>query len=175
MTDERIGELLWQAIDALPRGGGVVFRHYTADSTDRIELARHVVRKCREKGLLLAVARDVGLAQKLGAPLVHNPDRDAGGLPFSRSAHSLAEARAAWESGAAMIFLSPVFPTRSHPDAEPMSEIEARAIVAASPIPVIALGGMNSARFEEVKPIGFYGWAGIDAWLNAEREPKSIP
>ena len=28
MTDERMGDRLWEAIDGMPPGSGVVFRHY---------------------------------------------------------------------------------------------------------------------------------------------------
>ena len=44
---------------------------------------------------------------------------------------------------------------------------EAKAIVAASEVPVIALGGVTRDRFAELERDGFYGWAGIDAWLGA--------
>ena len=36
MTDERMGERLWEAIDRLPSGsGGIVFRHYQSGSDER--------------------------------------------------------------------------------------------------------------------------------------------
>ena len=135
-------------------------------------LARRVADLCLERGLVLAVSRDVALAEMLDARLVHNPASDPGGLPFSRSAHSLDEAGASCKSGASLIFLSPLFPTRSHPGQEPLSRKEARAIVANCPVPVIALGGMNRARFEEIRSDGFYGWAGIDAWLPISAGPS---
>ena len=165
MTDERIGERLWEAVDRLPPGAGVVFRHHETSAHERVMLARRTADLCRERGLTLSVARDVALTELLGARLVHNPASDPGALPFSRSAHSLDEARAGCNSGASLIFLSPLFPTRSHPGEEPLLRGEARAIVACCPVPVIALGGMNLTRFEEVRDDGFYGWAGIDAWL----------
>jgi len=167
MTDERMGEGLWEALQALPEGGGVVFRHYSTPPQDRVRLAGRVAELCRAGGLKLDVARDAKLARNLGAQLAHNPVGDRAGLPFSRSAHSLGEARAACASGASLIFLSSIFPTQSHPGAVPFPRDEARAIVAECPVPVIALGGMNRARFDEVKNVGFYGWAGIDAWLPA--------
>lgn len=163
MTDERMGERLWDAVDALPAGAGVVFRHYA--TAGREAIAVRVAEVCRVRGLMLAIAGDVGLARKLDARLVHNPASDPGGLPFSRSAHSREEAASACEAGASLVFLSPIFPTRSHPDAPTLDREEARAIIAAGQMPVIALGGMNRARFEELKGEGFYGWAGIDAWL----------
>ena len=165
MTDERMGEELWEAIDALPEGAGVVFRHFA--TIEREELGARVAQACRRRALMLAVAGDVGMAKKLGATLVHNPASDPEGLPFSRSAHSREEAAAACEAGASLVFLSPVFPTRSHPGREPLDREEARAIIAACQMPVIALGGMDRGRLEQLKGEGFYGWAGIDAWLSA--------
>ena len=169
MTDERIGNRIWDAIGALPIGAGVVFRHYATPEDERIALGELVARACRAGGLTLAVAGNVRLATSLGAPLVHNPIGDPAGLPFSRSAHSAEEARTAANAGASLIFLAPLFPTRSHPDRQPLSRETARQIVAVSPVPVIALGGMNRSRFEKLEPDGYYGWAGIDAWLGEIR------
>jgi thiamine-phosphate pyrophosphorylase len=169
MTDERIGQRLWEAIDALPQGGGVVFRHYSLGRDERAILAARVADVCRLRGLMFAVAGDVELARRLGARLVHNPSSDPDGLPFSRSAHSLEEAEAAWEAGASLVILSPILATRSHPGQAAMSQNHARMIVGMSPVPVIALGGMDRARFADVQPQGFYGWAGIDAWVGAGR------
>ena len=165
MTDERIGERLWEAVDALPPGSGVLFRHYAA--AEREAIAARVASICRTKSLILAVAGDVKLAKELGARLVHNPRNEPEDLPFSRSAHSFEEAASAGEAGASLIFLSPIFPTRSHPGRQPLDREEAKAIVAASQVPVIALGGMTRERFAERERDGFYGWAGIDAWLGA--------
>ena len=172
MTDERFGEQLWEAMEVLPTGAGVVFRHYTTLAPERARLARRIAEVCRRRGLTLAVARDVELARGVGAKLVHNPVGDPAGLPFSRSAHSFEEASSACDSGASLIFLSPLFPTRSHPEAVPLSQEKARTIVAECPVPVIALGGMNRMRFEEIGRLGFYGWAGIDAWLPTEEGPS---
>ena len=165
MTDERVGERLWEALRALPKGAGVVFRHYSTPEDQRNSLAHRIAGICRERLLTLAIAQDAALAHALDAALVHNPDGDPGMLPTSRAAHSAEEARSAVDAGASLIFLAPLFPTRSHPGRKPLSRTVARQVVAACSVPVIALGGMNRARFEEIKPDGLYGWAGIDAWL----------
>ena len=169
MTDERMGDRLWQAIDALPRGAGIVFRHYATPNEERRALGRQVSEQCRSRGLTLAVASDVDLAASLDAALVHNPASDPGDLAVSRSAHSRVEAMAACRSGASLIFLSPICPTRSHPEREPLSREQRRQAIAACERPVIALGGMNRARFDDLEGDGFYGWAGIDAWLGEIR------
>lgn len=176
MTDERIGSALPDAIDRLPEGnGGVVFRHHGNSPGDRITLGEKIAERCIERSLTLAVSRDLSLARRLDAALVHNPAEAPGTLPFSRSAHSFEETLEAIAAGASLIFLSPLFATRSHPGLEPLSRENARDIIAASPVPVIGLGGMNARRFAERESDGLYGWAGIDAWLERDQNLKAVP
>jgi thiamine-phosphate pyrophosphorylase len=166
MTDERMGERLWEAIDRLPVGdGGVVFRHYGLPRDERAALAERIAATCRKRGLTFAVAEDVALAVSLGAELVHRPDEFPAGLPFSRPVHSLAEAIAAQVDGASLVFVSPIHETRSHPEAKPLGRKLARQIVKACGCPAIALGGMDARKFAVAEKDGFYGWAAIDAWI----------
>lgn len=160
MTDDRMGQGLWDALARLPAGDGVVLR----DSS----LGERVASFCRDRGLKLAVTRDVALAEALGAALVHNPGAITK-LPFSRSVHDEAEARRAKAGGATLVFVSPVFPTRSHPDGDTLGLDEAARLAKIAGVPAIALGGMNEERFAALAAHGFYGWAGIDAWLDQAR------
>ena len=165
MSDERMGDALFDVLRRLPLGTGVVFRHHSLHDSEREALGQRVADTCRARRLVLAVSRDVSLARKLGAAMVHNPSGDQGHLAHSRAVHSLGEARAAAADGAGLIFVSPLFATRSHEDKAPLDRQTVRSILAASECPAIALGGMNAQRFSEVERLGFYGWAGIDAWL----------
>ncbi len=165
MTDERLGDRLWEAIGALPAGAGIVFRHYGTPADERAALGQRLASACRDRGLVLAVAGSTRLARSLGATLIHNPAGDPGALPVSRSVHTPDEAETACGSAASLVFLSPIYATSSHPGRKPLLRDTARRIVAACPLPVIALGGLNRSRFEEIRGDGFYGWAGIDAWL----------
>jgi len=162
MTHERMGDRLWEAIERLPPGSGIVFRHYSLSPEDRRELAERIAAHCRTGNLILAVAADEDLACRIDADLVHNPRRPTD-LPFSRAVHTLEDAKAAERDGAALVFVSPVFATRSHPATLPLDPDLARNIANAAKVPAIALGGMNASRFAQLD--GFYGWAGIDAWL----------
>lgn len=159
MTDERMGDELWAALDALPRGAGVIFRHYAAP--DRAGLMSRVARIARRRGLVLLGAG--GLQGPHGA---HNAA--SRGL-VSRSAHSRREALAAARS-ADLVFVSPVFPTRSHPGALALGPARLAAMIRGIGVPIIALGGMNARRMRALKPLGVHGWAGIDAWI-----PKKGP
>jgi len=164
MTDERLGDRLWEALANLPEGaGGVVFRHYSLEETERLALAREVATFAGARGLALAVAGSRSLADQLGAQLVHNPER-GGPLPWSLAVHGNAEAMAAKSAGASLAFVSPVFPTRSHSDRAALGVDRAVALAELAGCPAIALGGMDAERFQALGN-RFYGYAGIDCWL----------
>lgn len=168
-TDERMGDRLWIAIERLPEGdSGIVFRHYATAEDDRRVLAHAVATECRSRDIMLAIAGDSRLAEETGADFVHNP-RAVGTLPFSMPVHDLAEAIAARDTRAAMVFVSPVHATRSHPGKAPLGAHRAGEIAKAASIPAIALGGMNDAAFAALPAGLFHGWAGIDAWIGGEQ------
>jgi thiamine-phosphate pyrophosphorylase len=153
MTDERQGDGLWKALERLPKGSGVVFRHYGLDQSERRELFERVRRVARRRRLLLlagAGLRGDGVHGGRGAGL------------SSASAHNLRELRTAERSGADLVFLSPAFPTRSHPGARALGPVRFGLIAAQARVPVIALGGMEPRQARRLPHI--YGWAGIDAW-----------
>ena len=168
MTDERLGERLWEAIDRLPHGlGGIVFRHYSLARSDRLRLGQEVASAARERGLVLAVAGSAWLAEQIGAALLHNPD-DIGSLPISMAVHGEAEAERARQFNAALAFIAPVHGTRSHPDAPSLGLDRAAELARRAGRPAIALGGMDQLRFDELEqayPGLFHGFAGIDCWL----------
>lgn len=155
MTDERLGDALWAALNLLPRGGGVVFRHYATPAAERRVLFAAVARVCRRRGLVLVAAG----AERLGRGPTHGR---RGSL--TRPAHDRPQAIAAARGGAATVFVSPVFATRSHPGARPLGPLRAAAVARGLPVARIALGGMDEPRFRRVRTLGFDGWAAIDAW-----------
>lgn len=165
MTDERLGDRLWDAIARLPDGeSGIVFRHYGTRANEREVLARDVAALCRQRRITLGVADDVALAQAVRADFVHRP-ADATDLPFSLTIHDPEEAAVARRRKPALTFVSPIFPTRSHPDRPGLGPEKARLLAEASGTLAIALGGMDAARFASLQPGAFHGWAAIDAWL----------
>lgn len=162
MTDERLGDALEPAIArAAAVGAGVIVRHLRASPAER----RAIAALARGHGALLGIARTCALAHEVGAALVHDPDEPSPGLPFSLPVHDEAEARAARGSAAAMVFVSPIYPTRTHPGAAVLGEAGAIALARIAGKPTIALGGMDEVAGERLMRLGFAGWAGIDAWL----------
>ena len=159
MTDERLGGGLLDAVARLPEGAGVVFRHNRLSEAARRNLFGRV--RAAHPGLLL-LAGPAELAGSWGADGSHGRGRGTG--LRSAPVHDYGEIRAAERDGAALLFLSPVFATRSHPDARPLGLARFAWLARRSPLPVIALGGMNPARGRKLASFGAYGWAGIDAF-----------
>jgi thiamine-phosphate pyrophosphorylase len=57
------------------------------------------------------------------------------------------------------VLLSPVFATRSHPGSTVLGAAKFRLLARQSRVPVIALGGMDSHRAQQ---LGWHRWAAID-------------
>jgi thiamine-phosphate pyrophosphorylase len=159
MTDERQGDGLLDAVARLPQGAGIVFRHYSLPEVARRDLFDRV--RAAHDGLLL-LAGPAAQAQSWGADGSHGRGRGHG--LRSAPTHCYAEIRAAERDGAAFAFLSPVYPTRSHPAASTLGIARFGWLARRTRLPVIALGGMNAARGKRLASFGAYGWAGIDAF-----------
>ena len=157
-TDERLGDGLWAALRRLPPGSGVVFRHHSLARAERARLFRAVTRRAHARGLIVLSAR----ALLPGTDGVHGPGLGRGLRTWP--AHDRREALAGVRAGAGLLFVSPVFPTRSHPGAAALGARAVR-IGRGLGVKVIALGGMDARRFRRVRGHGFNGWAGIDAFL----------
>ena len=143
VADERTGDGLWQVLRCLPRGSGVLFLYRDMPTRQRARLLSKLRIAARRHGLIL-VDEAAGEATRI---------------------HDLAEHRRASLRGTPLLFLSPVFPTRSHPKWTPLPRMKAAAMIRLATAPVIALGGMDEWRFRRVERLGFQGWAGIDAWI----------
>jgi thiamine-phosphate pyrophosphorylase len=159
MTDERQSEALWTALERLPPGSGIVFRHYGLSGDARRALFERVKAAARRWRLTLIVAGE----WLPGAAGVHN--RRGPGIRTA-SAHDAAELRAA-ERRADLVFLGPVHPTRSHPGAAALGPARFDLLARRARVPVIALGGMDEARFRALRHA--YGWGAIDAWSGDSR------
>jgi thiamine-phosphate pyrophosphorylase len=161
MTDERMGDKLWGALERLPAGSGVVFRHYSLPLAERRALFARVGRIARRRRLVLLRAGPDRLGRAETG--THGSNRRERGL-YTRSAHSRREAVEATRAGADAVFVSPVFATRSHPGAGTLGRARFGLLVRGLDVPVLALGGMDARGAAGLWRIGVYGWAAIDAW-----------
>ena len=164
MTDERQGEALWTGLARLPKSSGVIFRHYSLPPAERRQLFAKVRAVARRKRLVLLLAGPPAKARAWGADGFHGRWRRVQGLICTSPAHDLAELRDAEDRGVDLVFISPVFATRSHPGENPLGLLKFAALTQHSSVPVIALGGMNPSSAKRLAGLGIYGWAAIDAW-----------
>lgn len=169
-SDERVSpNRLLRAVSALPPGSGIVFRHYGLDPADRKTLFASVRALARRQRLILLLAGPAPLVQAWHADGRHisgtrpRGRRLSGGGLRTASAHGPRDLARAMRGGVDLVFLSPVFPTRSHPGAGTLGPVRFGAMAARAAIPVVALGGMDARRFRRLRPLGAYGWAAIDA------------
>ena len=162
LSDARNDAGLEGALAALPRGSGFVFRHYHLTGEERAARFRMLAAAALDGGHLVALAGDAATAHSWGADGVYGaPERIVAGAGLLKlaTAHDRTELAAAESVGADGVFLSPVFPTRSHPEADPLGIDGFHAIARRARAPIIALGGMTKARAEE---LAWPRWGAID-------------
>ena len=140
ILNEEIDPTRWRALRRLPRATGVlVLRDLETGDKRRLRYL------ARARSLTFVVETP------LRASRVHN-SRELGNALLRRLP---------------LIFLSPIWPTRSHPDWPPLPRMRAATLARLANGRTIALGGMNPRRYAKIAPLGFIGWAGISAWSRA--------
>ncbi len=160
----------------LPRGAGVLARAVAPD------VLAALARLCRRRGLVLLVAGAPRLALRHGAGL-HLPDRAAPaglaaflrarrGRLLSAAVHGRAGVARARRLGADLAFVSPAFPTRSHPGAPALGPHRWARLAAALPCPTVALGGVAGATAGRLPRRWAAGFAAIGA-LAGEKDLKA--
>ena len=134
-ADARLGDGVAAAVARLPRGAGVI----DAGTPDPALLRRLT----RARGLLLIDLADPRIAK----------------------AHNRTELVAARRCGARLVFVSPVFATRSHPGATVLGVVRFGLLTRRARVPVAALGGMTVQRFRRLRALSAVAWGAIDALL----------
>jgi thiamine-phosphate pyrophosphorylase len=177
MTDPRIDDVLLRSVQALPAGSGVVLRHDRLAAGERRALFLALRRIARRRGLRLLVKADARTARRwradgvhLGTPPLRPRSGAPGALPVTVAVHDRRELARTRRLRPALLFVSPVHVTRSHRGAAALGATGLRRIAAKAGLPVIALGGMTSARGRMMARIAD-GWAAIDG-LAAPRRSR---
>jgi thiamine-phosphate pyrophosphorylase len=155
LSDARNDGRLEQALRNLPRGSAFVFRHYhlaPAARRQRFDALASVARECGHQ-VILSGSDDWGADGTYGPPA-----RLGSGLRLA-TAHNGDELQCAIAAGVDGVFLSPVFPTASHPGAETLGIHGFHVLAQQSPVPIIALGGMTAERAMD---LDWSRWGAID-------------
>jgi len=166
MTDDERLPAPFAAAKVLPPGSMVVVR--SRDDARRKTLAVAMMKLARARGHFVLIAGDASLALAVGADGVHLSEARIGEAASVRARHRLIVTAAAHSAAALRysawldaMFLSPVFPTASHPGRSALSPVRAAAIVRMAQLPVYALGGVNARNAGRLT--GFGGIAAIGA------------
>lgn len=186
MTDETRSDDPLALIDRLPKGTGLVFRHYGA--SNRLKIAHDVVKMCRKREILCLIAGDPRIALALGADGVHLPERMLGCPPYglnlirqrggilTAAIHSRSAALTALKRGVDALFVSPVFATQSHPGQIGLGITRFALLIRGLVCPVFALGGQSLKNATRVQFAGASGMAGIGLFeeKTSHVEPRKI-
>jgi thiamine-phosphate pyrophosphorylase len=164
--DERLADPL-TAARLLPKGSMVVVRSRHAAA--RARWAQALVALARSRGFLVLVANDPALASRCGADGLHLSEGNAHLAPhwralrprwfISAAAHSLRALILCRSVDA--IFLSPVFPTSSHPGKAALTVARANRMIGGVASPMYALGGVTAGNAALL--CGYSGIAAIGA------------
>jgi thiamine-phosphate pyrophosphorylase len=161
----------------------VQYRNKEAETLKMYEVAQRLRDICREALLLINDRIDVAMA--VGADGVHLGQSD---MPIRAArkllgpekiigitAHNLAEALEAERLGADYLGLSPIFKTKTKPDAgKPAGIAFIEEVRSRVDIPLIAIGGINLANAPEVVKAGADGLCAISAVVAKEDVGKEI-
>jgi thiamine-phosphate pyrophosphorylase len=162
----------------LPRGWGLIYRHFGA--TDRLVVADALSRIARRRELVFLIGADPELACAVRAHGVHWPERLAIRRRSQRrfpietaAAHSARALRKCAASGLDACFLSPVYPSASPSAGRALGLRRFRLLAKGSPLPVFGLGGIDEKGLQALvvpQPRQLAGWAAIaaihEAWGN---------
>ena len=176
-------ELLAQAA-AVIRGGAqiVQLREKELPFGEFLDEARQFVALCRELGAVSIINDNVEIARLTGADGVHVGQEDmaaarareilGAGKLVGVSAHTVEEARAAYEMGADYLGTGAAFVTGTKTDARPIERGTIRAVTSSVPIPVVAIGGITRGNLPELAGLGLAG-AAVASALFAQDDPEA--
>lgn len=155
----------------LTRGARLVLvRATTLGREDYHRLAAQALDCCASVGAGLLLHGLHAPVAELGAAGLHLPARELmavaqrplpAGLWVSASVHNRAELLQAMALGLDFVTLSPVQPTLTHPDAQPLGWEAFAALTREAALPVYALGGLADADLDLAWSYGAQGIAGI--------------
>ena len=153
-------------VAGLPKGWGVVYRHFGAPDWEAV--AASLVQLCRARGLALLIAADPSLAAKVGAGGVHWPFRMRSQIGRWRgrfrlqtmSAHSAGELKIAARFPVDAVLVSAVFPSLSPSAGKAMGGLRFRNLAREAGLPVYALGGVTADTAGAAA--GAAGFAAVD-------------
>jgi thiamine-phosphate pyrophosphorylase len=160
----------------------IQFRQKSGATRKMIETARLMKHLCARAGVTFIVNDRFDIAIASGSDGVHLGQDDFP-IPLAReilggskiiggSAVTLEEAQKCLEEGADYVGFGPVYPTASKADVGPVTGIDLmKEVMDKVPLPLIAIGGVNTDNAPEVIQAGAHGIAVISA-VCCQQDPE---
>lgn len=183
-------EVAISLVEGALRGGvrAVQIRSKNLHPREITSLAVEVRKRCTAAGAVFILNDRLDLALLVGADAVHLGQADfpldvarrvAGrNLLLGISTHTREQAKRAVLGGADYIGFGPIFPTATKQDAEPPVGVDSLcAVVAETPIPIVAIGGIREENLREVMRARPHAVAVISELLeagNPEEKTRSL-
>jgi thiamine-phosphate pyrophosphorylase len=188
-TNRKRVENIFDVVANLPKNSGIIIREYDLKYSDRLEFAQKISALAFKNGQMVLVGKDIGLAKEIGADGIHFSDFDDDiflertphrrrptlrGAPnssskksflpkmiLSYSCHHPKSLSKAKKLKADLVFFSPIFSTKSHPNKKPVGVFALRNFVKKTNIPVFALGGIDKKNVKLLAGSNICGIGGI--------------
>lgn len=177
-------QTLADAVEKAILGGVTIvqLREKNSDFEEQLSLALELKKVCKKYNIPLIINDSVELTLKSGADGVHLGQSD-GDIKNARTilgdsaiigatAHNVHEAYAAFKAGADYLGCGAVFGSYTKNNTVPLSFDELKKICDKVPIPVAAIGGINSDNIFKLKGTGINGAAVVSA-IFAENDIQS--
>jgi len=166
LTDPNRAPDLTVLVHALPKGSGLIYRHF--GTADRYQTASHLSNIAKKRHLKLLIGNDPKLAMKVDADGVHWSEVRLREAKYWQNRFALmtcaAHSRRAISCIEATVIdaalISAIFPSNSPSAGSPLGVETFRQLCTQSAIPLYALGGVNTQNMDKVS--GFGGIAGIE-------------
>jgi len=180
--DSESSKPFFNTLNAALSGGveQIIIREKHMDGARLLAFASKVREITHQYQAKLIIHSQADIAKAVGADGVHLASSDIAEIPamrdwldmpnmsLSTSCHNLKEVLKSHQYGASFAMLSPVFPTKSHPGAPALGLDTFKQIAEASPLPIIALGGIHANNRSQ---LAGFSIATIRAILHA-KNPK---
>lgn len=181
VTDRRAlrGRTLLAAVEEALRGGvdAVQLREKDLDGRELFQLAVALRRLCHCWGAMLLINDRIDVAIACEADGVHLPANSFApsearallgkGKLVGLSAHRLQDLHPSQLAGADFVVFGPIFDTPSkRPFGPPVGLAALAEAVQTSPLPLLAIGGVDASNAAELRRLGVHGVAAIRALLS---------
>lgn len=143
----------------------VQYREKEKSTAEKLEEAKEIAALCREHDVLFLINNDVDVALAVNADGVHLGQQDMPiaiarklleeGKIIGVTVHTLEEALQAEKQGADYVSVSPIFETKTKPDAGKPAGIELiKEVKEGVKLPIVAIGGINEENLQQVLEAG---------------------